>query len=119
MQQCCSPQGRLLRELQAFVGAAAEPGYVALPALAERAAAFQGDTHALVYDVLMLKVGALCAHPCLDRHPRVVSRGKPYCLRVTSVILQACMHECCLRRWYIHFMLFNGARFAATQNRSS
>ena len=53
----CAGQGRLLAELQAFVAAAGEATYQALPVLAERAAAFQADTHALVYDVLMRKVG--------------------------------------------------------------
>ncbi|KAK9915106.1 hypothetical protein WJX75_004782 [Coccomyxa subellipsoidea] len=49
-------EGRMLRELQSHVAAAASDGYTALPTAAVRCAAFQETAQALVYDVLMLKV---------------------------------------------------------------
>ena len=63
-----SVQGRLLRQLQAFVGAE-QPSF--LPAFGQRAQDFQEGVQMLVYDVLMLKVrcqnrGTSCSSvPCV------------------------------------------------------
>ena len=64
MTQWCYPQGRLLRELEAFLAEASQEGYVPLPDLAARALSFQSNTHALVYDALMQKV-----LPLMSRQP--------------------------------------------------
>jgi len=59
-------QGRLLRELQNFVGAA-QPSY--LPAFAQRAQDFHDGVQSLVYDVLMLKVLLRNPHEAPFWHP--------------------------------------------------
>ncbi len=51
-----SVQGAQLRKLQAFVQSAGDSRYMALPATASAAAAFQTAAEALVYDVLMTRV---------------------------------------------------------------
>ena len=54
IQSCDGPvQGRLLRELEGFVGST-QPAH--LPGFTQRAQDFQEGVQALVYDVLMLKV---------------------------------------------------------------
>jgi hypothetical protein len=49
-------QGAALRQTRAFVAAAADARYVALPQATARVAALQAAASALVYDVLMLRV---------------------------------------------------------------
>jgi hypothetical protein len=50
-------QGAVLRQMRAFVEAAADSRYVALPQTTARVAALQTAASSLVYDVLMLRVG--------------------------------------------------------------
>lgn len=50
-------QGAQLRQLQAFVQAAGDSRYTALPSAGAAAASFQASAESLVYDVLMIRVG--------------------------------------------------------------
>ena len=69
-----SVQGRLLRQLQAFVGAE-QPSF--LPAFGQRAQDFQEGVQMLVYDALMLKVrcknrGTSCSSvPCVPSNQAI------------------------------------------------
>lgn len=56
-------QGAQLRQLQAFVQAAGDSRYTALPSAGATAASFQATAESLVYDVLMIRVGCCPGMP--------------------------------------------------------
>ena len=61
-------QGGALEQIQTLVQQAVAPDWHPLPQAMQRAAAFQGGVHALVFDVLMDKVPLVCRAPSREWH---------------------------------------------------